>query len=138
MSLFKIHARDIYQGQMPLEVLSRICGGDVIYYTHFNLKKNWPSHPTCNSQRSEYNSYRAGWRRITIMSTTEKDNDTKLNRQDFFVEIDDTIVKQFLNKVLRCQKETLLGRLRKCMLHVCFDGRCYIQELIITQYLLWS
>lgn len=39
MSLFKTHARDIYQGQMPLEALSRTCGPDVIYYTHFNLKK---------------------------------------------------------------------------------------------------
>lgn len=39
MSLFKIHARDIYQGQMPLEALSRTCGPDVIYYTHFNLEK---------------------------------------------------------------------------------------------------
>lgn len=45
-----------------------------------------------------------------------------------FVEIDDTIAKPFQNKVLRCQKETLLGRLRKCMLHVCFDGRCYIRN----------
>lgn len=64
---------------MPLEALSRTCGADALYYTHFNLKKNWRLHPTCNSQRSEYNSYRAGRRRITIMSTTEKD-DTKLNR----------------------------------------------------------
>lgn len=58
------------------------------YIIHILIwKKNWRLHPTCNSQRSEYNSYRAGRRRITIMSTTEKDNDTKLNRQDFLLKL---------------------------------------------------
>lgn len=98
MSLFKIHARDIYQGQMPLEALSRTCGPDVIYYTHFNLKKFLPLHPTCNSQRSEYNSYRAGRRRITIMSTTEKDIDTKLNRQDFLLKLTTQLQNHFRTK----------------------------------------
>lgn len=112
---------------MPLEALSRTCGADVIYYTHFNLKRKIDVYIPHVIHKDLNITVIGQVEDITIMSTTEKD-DTKLNRQDFFVEIDDTIAKQFLNKVLRCQKETLLGRLRKCMLHVCCDGRCYIRN----------
>lgn len=92
---------------MPLEALSRTCGADVIYHTQFNLKKK-SLHPTCNSQRSEYNSYRAGWRRITIMSTTEKDNDTKLNTQDFLLKLTTQLQNHFRTKSWDVKKKHFL------------------------------
>lgn len=69
-----------------------------ILYTFQSEKRNWRLHPTCNSQRSEYNSYGAGRRRITIMSTTEKDNDTKLNRQDFLLKLTTQLQNNFWTK----------------------------------------
>lgn len=69
-----------------------------ILYTFQSEKKNWRLHPTCNSQRSEYNSYRTGRRRITIMSTIEKDNDTKSNRQDFLLKLTTQLQNHFRTK----------------------------------------
>lgn len=129
MSLFKIHARDIYQGQMALEALSRTCGADVIYYTHL--------HPTCNSQRSEYNSYRAGRRRITISQLQKKILIRSWTGKIFCWNWRHNC-KTISEQSLEMSKRNTSGKIAEVYVACMFRWQMLYSELIITQYLLWS
>lgn len=69
------------------------------------------------------------------MSTTEKDIDTKLNRQDFLLKLT-TQCKTISEQSLEMSKRNTSGKIAEVYVACMFRWQMLYSELIITQYLL--